>query len=100
MLLSHWSIAPFCVDEAFSTLLGRGRPYCYPPSEGLGEVVCPNGCERPAFFYPDCQRMPRSFFFRADTGVCPYSWMKNAVFVLPICISDASQTHYKDTKKS
>ena len=23
MLLSHWSIAPFCVDEAFSTLLGR-----------------------------------------------------------------------------
>ena len=19
----------------------RGRPYCYPPSEGLGEVVCP-----------------------------------------------------------
>ena len=20
----------------------RGRLYCYPPSEGLGEVVCPN----------------------------------------------------------
>jgi len=23
----------------------RGRPYCYPPSEGLGEVVCPNNNE-------------------------------------------------------
>ena len=62
MLLSHWSIAPFCVDEAFSTLLGRGSPYCYPPSEGQGEVVCPNSCERPVFFCLTTSRMPRSFF--------------------------------------
>ncbi len=27
---------------ALSTSKRRGRPYCYPPSEGLGEVVCPN----------------------------------------------------------
>ena len=26
----------------------RGRPFCYPPSEGLGEVVCPNNNEQPA----------------------------------------------------
>ena len=29
------------------TTTGRGRPYCYPPSEGLGEVVCPNSRELP-----------------------------------------------------
>jgi hypothetical protein len=27
---------------ALSASNRRGRPYCYPPSEGLGEVVCPN----------------------------------------------------------
>ena len=86
MFLSHWSIAPFCVDEAFSTLLGRGRPYCYPPSEGLGEVVCPNGCERPSPSAPIANECPVSFF-RADTGVCPYSWMKT-----PFC---APQLHFR-----
>ena len=109
MLLSHWSIAPFCVDEAFSTLLGRGRPYCYPPSEWLGEVVCPNSCERPVLFCLTTSRMP-CFFFRADTGVCPYGWthpyhpcpygwMKKRRFCAPKlcfrCISNTLQRYKK-----
>ena len=138
MLLSHWSIAPFCVDEAFSTLLGRGRPYCYPPSEAtevfraaidmaaapqrganpsfatgeLGEVVCPNSCERPVLFCLTTSRMPR-FVFRADTGVCPYGWthpyhpcpygwMKKTPFCAPKlhfrCISNTLQRYEKFLK--
>ena len=53
MLLSHWSIAPFCVDEAFSTLLGRGRPYCYPPFGGAGGGRLPEQLRTPRPLLPD-----------------------------------------------
>ena len=88
------------------------RPYCYPPSEGLGEVVCPNSCDRPSPSAWQPHEGSRSFF-RADTGVCPYGWMhlfhpfpsfrmKNAVFVLPKlhfrCISNTLQSYEKFLK--
>ena len=65
---------------------------------------CPSSdfCLRtPVLFCPDCQRMPR-FVFRADTGVCPYSWMKNAVLCSPKlhfrCISNTLQSYEKILK--
>ncbi len=112
MLFSIQSYVPFtlehssfCVDEAFSTLLGRGSPYCYPPSEGLGEVVCPNGCERPVpFCLTTSRRLP--FVFSGRHGGCPYGWMhlfhpcpsfrmKNAV----LCSQIAFPMHLKHTTK-
>ena len=99
MLLSHWSIAPFCVDDTFYTLLGRRvchnrvRSHFVVPSfwkEGstgsdFSSIIlilthprtaceCPSSdfCLRtPVFFCPDCQRMPRSFFFGQTRGSAP-----------------------------
>ena len=75
---------------------------------------CPSSdfCLRtPRLFCPDYQRMPRSFFsgrhgglpLRLDASLSPLPLFSDekTPFLLPQnCISDASQTHYKDTKKS
>ena len=101
MLLSHWSIAPFCVDEAFSTLLGRGRPLCLPEQ-----------LRTPVPFCMTTSRMPRSFFSgrrpppappkEGSNRVCPYSWMKKRRFCAPQlcfrCISNTLQRYKKILK--
>ena len=101
MLLSHWSIAPFRVDEAFSTLLGRGSPPCLPERLRTPRPLLPDNLTKaPVRFFGQTRGLP----LRLDASLSPLPLFSDEKrrFVLPKlhfrCISNTLQSYEKILK--